>query len=226
MALLTTFTNTKAKLANAGPGGVCYPDWKDFTVDEIRQHIGLYVWNGLSPSPCLEMKLQSAIADPVHGNDFIHQHMGLNAVRRHKHFRAFFACQDARIDPPDRKKSPLFKVQPLIKWMNHIGPAVVNLSQHASVDERTIGFQGRHANKLKEMGSKPIAFVRMASLMLFTSGTSHHQPSTHQKACHHYIHGSCGCSITSKTGTTTSGWTTSICPLSLLKQLSCTSTKY
>jgi hypothetical protein len=57
MAQLTTFTDLKAKLANAGPGGVCYPDWVDFTVDELRQHIGLYVWNGLSPSPRLEMKL-------------------------------------------------------------------------------------------------------------------------------------------------------------------------
>jgi hypothetical protein len=29
MAYLTTMTNTKAKLANAGPGGVCYRTYKD-----------------------------------------------------------------------------------------------------------------------------------------------------------------------------------------------------
>jgi Transposase IS4 len=33
--------------------------------------------------------------------------------------------------------------------MNHIGPVTVNLHQHASVDEQTIGFQGRHADKLR-----------------------------------------------------------------------------
>jgi hypothetical protein len=149
MGMLTTYTNLKAKLANAGPGGVCYPDWKDFTVDELRQHIGLYVWNGLSPSPRLEMKLQPQHIDPINGNDFIHRHMGPNAIRRHKHFRAFFACQDPRIDPPCRKKAPLFKVRPLIKWLNYIGQSSVKLGMHASVDEQTIGFQGRHADKLR-----------------------------------------------------------------------------
>jgi hypothetical protein len=47
MSLLTTLTNLKAQLANAGPGGVCYP--ADFTVNEVRQHLGLYdVLNGLN----------------------------------------------------------------------------------------------------------------------------------------------------------------------------------
>ena len=35
MSLLTTYTNLKAILANAGPGGVQYHDWKDFTMDEV-----------------------------------------------------------------------------------------------------------------------------------------------------------------------------------------------
>jgi hypothetical protein len=96
MHTLTAYTNMKASLANAGPGGNCYPDWVDFTVDELRQHIGLYVWNGLNPSPRLEMKLQPQHLDPMHGNDYLYQHMGPKATRRHKHFRAFFACQDPR----------------------------------------------------------------------------------------------------------------------------------
>jgi Transposase IS4 len=118
-------------------------------VDEVQQHIGLYIWNGLSPSPRLEMKLQPQHYDPINGNDYIHRHMGPNSVRRHKHFRAFFACQDPRIDPPNRKKVPLFKVAPLIKWINHVGKAAGKLGMHASVDEQTIGFQGRHADKLR-----------------------------------------------------------------------------
>ena len=149
MSLLTSYTNMKAQLANAGPGGACYPDWKDFSVDEIRQHIGLYVWNGLSPSPRLEMKLQPQHVDRIHGNDFIVQHMGRNAVRRHKHFRAFFACQDPRIHPPNRKASPMWKVNTLLKWMNFIGPASVKLGKNASTDKQTVGFQGRHADKLR-----------------------------------------------------------------------------
>jgi hypothetical protein len=42
--LLTRWTNLKARLASAG--NLTYPDWKDFSERELRQHVGLYVLMG------------------------------------------------------------------------------------------------------------------------------------------------------------------------------------
>ena len=58
---LAIWTNIKVKLAGAGPGGSYYPDFKDFTVLEIRQHMSIYILNGLSPSPRLEMKFNTPL---------------------------------------------------------------------------------------------------------------------------------------------------------------------
>ena len=35
------FTNKKAYLYNAGSGGTQYPEFKEFSVDEIMQHLGV-----------------------------------------------------------------------------------------------------------------------------------------------------------------------------------------
>jgi Transposase IS4 len=144
---LTVYTNLKAQLANAGPGGSCYLDWTPFNVKEIRQFLGVYIWNGISPSPRIDMKLNSPFEDPVQGNQFLYNHIGPHGVRRFRHFRAFFACQDPRAAPPCRKENPLFKVSLVVKWINYIGPISVDLGQSISIDEQTVGFQGRHADK-------------------------------------------------------------------------------
>ena len=92
---LMKWTNMKAVYAGAGPGGTCYKkDYQSFTVLELRQHVGLYIFHGLSPSPRIEDKFRPQSKDVVHGNDFIHDSFGPNAAKRHKHFKAFFACQD------------------------------------------------------------------------------------------------------------------------------------
>ena len=38
------WTNEKAHLAGAGPGGSYYPDFVDFTPYEIRQHFAVYIY--------------------------------------------------------------------------------------------------------------------------------------------------------------------------------------
>jgi hypothetical protein len=144
---ITKWTNLKATLAGAGPGGTTYTDFKPFTVKEIRRHLGLYVFNGLSPSPQLAMKFQPSSVDPVHGNDFIYRSFGPGAERRQRHFRAFFACQNPAIEPPDRKKFPNWKVRPLLVWMNLIFKLAWILARSVSIDEQTIGFQGKHKDK-------------------------------------------------------------------------------
>ncbi|MGL5935534.1 MAG: hypothetical protein ACRCZI_07915, partial [Cetobacterium sp.] len=147
MDRLTVYSNLKAQLANAGPGGSCYKDWTPFNVKEIRQFLGLYIWNGISPSPRIDMKLKSPFEDPVHGNQYLYNHIGPHGAQRFRHFRAFFACQDPRAAPPCRKANPLFKVSLVVKWINYLGPIAVDLGKSISIDEQTVGFQGRHADK-------------------------------------------------------------------------------
>ena len=83
------WTNLKATLAGAGEGGSCYYDCKPFSARELRQHFGLYLFNGLAPSTRVEHKYKPQIQDPVHGNDFIYHKFGTNSERRHCHFKFF-----------------------------------------------------------------------------------------------------------------------------------------
>ena len=154
---LTKFTNAKALLA--GAGDTMYPDWKPFTTKEIKQHLGLYMLHGLSPSPRVEYKFQPQRVDPVHGNDFVHSSFGPNAARRHKHFKAFFACQDARIQVPERKKYPNWKMRPFLKWMNKIFPLIWLLGIALAIDEMTMRFKGQHQDKKRITYKKEVRLV-------------------------------------------------------------------
>lgn len=141
------WTNLKASLAGAGPGGTCYKEFKPFSVTEIRQHFGLYILQGLNPSPQIEWKLKPQREDKIHGNDFVFRSLGVNAERRQRHFKAFLATQDPRIDPPDRKLYPNWKIRPILKWINYIMPQAWQLGKSFSVDEMTMGFKGNHRDK-------------------------------------------------------------------------------
>ena len=149
MDRITLHTNMKAQLANAGREGSCYPDYTPFSVKEVRQFLGLQIWQGLHPSPRIEMQLKSAFEDPLQGNQYLYHHIGAGGVRRYKQFRAFLSLQDPRALPPSKKKNPLFKVSTVVKWINHLGPLSVDLGESISIDEQTIGFQGRHGDKLR-----------------------------------------------------------------------------
>jgi hypothetical protein len=144
IAKMTTWTNLKAMLANAGTGGSMYPNFVPFLIIEIRQHLGLYIFNGLNPSPQVEMKFEQQEDDEVNGNDFIYESFGSNAEQRHRHFKAFFAVQDPILPTPDCWKHPLHKVQPLINWMNKVNCQAWTLGETFSINEMTIRFQGHH----------------------------------------------------------------------------------
>ena len=96
----------KATLAGASEGRSCYYDWKPFNARELRQNFGLYLFNGLAPSPRAEQKFKPLSQDPVHGNDFIYHTFGPNAERRHCHFKTFLGIQDPAISTPSRKNYP------------------------------------------------------------------------------------------------------------------------
>ena len=52
---------------NAGKGRSVYSKCKPFTVDEMMQHIGLYVSHGLAPSHQIKMNFQSMEQNEVNG---------------------------------------------------------------------------------------------------------------------------------------------------------------
>lgn len=103
-ATWASWTNTKAIMAGAGDS--CYKEFKPFSRHEIRQHFGLYILQGLSPSPSIEMKFKPQSEDPVAGKDLVYNAFGPNAERRHKHFRAFFASQNPLLPVPSKKTHP------------------------------------------------------------------------------------------------------------------------
>jgi hypothetical protein len=65
-------------------------------------------------------------------------------------FKAWFTCQNPdKVPVPPRAESPLFKVLPWIKWIRYVGPDAWELGVNIAIDEMTIGFQGRHVDKLR-----------------------------------------------------------------------------
>lgn len=59
-----------------------------FTAQEIRQHISVYIFHGLSLSPRVENKFRHDHVDEVHGNNFIYNLFGPNVERRRRHLKA------------------------------------------------------------------------------------------------------------------------------------------
>ena len=116
----TSYTNHKALLANAGQDDEVYPDYIPFYNDGLRKHIGVYMVHGLSPSPHVSMKFNSQQEDDINGNDFIKRSLGPAAVRRHKHFRRFFATQCPVKASPSRSSKPNWKIDPFLDWINAI----------------------------------------------------------------------------------------------------------
>ena len=144
-----SWTNTKARMMNAGLGGK-YSDFVDFSLVELMRHVGLYLFHGLSPSPQVEMKFKTQFEDPVNGNDFVHRAFGGQSgksTRRHRHFKCFFACVDPSYPTPPRDTHPNWKVHPFLKHMLEVSKKGMIMGRNLSVDEQTIGFQGRHKDK-------------------------------------------------------------------------------
>ena len=61
------FTNTKALSMGAGVEGGIYSTFQPFSYLEIEQLIGLYILQGLNPSPKVDSKFHSQVDDPIQG---------------------------------------------------------------------------------------------------------------------------------------------------------------
>ena len=88
----------------AGVQGGCYPTFIPFSYQEIEQFIGLYMLQGLNPSPQMEMKFFNQWSDPVQGSDLCNRIFGDNANKWHKQFKAFISIQDPAKEAPTRKE--------------------------------------------------------------------------------------------------------------------------
>ena len=72
-----------------------------------------------------------------------------NAQRRHKHFKAFLATVDPLKPVPERKKGPNWKCNPLLKHAIKVSRCAMHMGQKASMDEQTIGCNGRHPDIIR-----------------------------------------------------------------------------
>ena len=68
---LAQWKNMNSEIEVAGPADVCYQDSKPFTLQNIHQHVSLYILRGISTSPQVEIKLKQQHVYKVHVDDFI-----------------------------------------------------------------------------------------------------------------------------------------------------------
>ena len=143
----TTYTNTRALLANAGTKGQLCPDFTPFSAVEVKQFIGLNILQGLSPSPQVKMKFKPHHMDPINGNDLCYKVFGSKGERRYKHFKTFFAVQDPLKQVPPKTTNPNWKIDPFLAWIQTVSMAAWDMGRGIPCDEQTIGFKGNHADK-------------------------------------------------------------------------------
>ena len=91
--------------------------------------MGMYIQDGLSPSPVITMKIQPQLKQRTHDNDFIAQCIGLGYQQKHHSFRQFFAYQDPLMIPPPKEKCLNFKVDEFFQWMRFIMKKAWGLSK-------------------------------------------------------------------------------------------------
>jgi hypothetical protein len=115
-----------------------------FLVSEIEIILGLYIFNGLAPSPHVENKFKLQKEDHVQGNVFIAGICGPNSVRHLKHFKAFFSVQNPMMPPQNCKTNPDSKVDLFLAWIGTVAISTAwILGATVSIDEQTIGFQDK-----------------------------------------------------------------------------------
>ena len=77
-----------------------------FKTEEVMRHLGLYMLNGIAPSPRVEQKFYTQGEDPANGNNMCAAAFGGygKGIVRHKEVKKYLAF----VDP--RKLTPLTKV--------------------------------------------------------------------------------------------------------------------
>ena len=150
MSNWSKYTSVKAAMADAGePGHIFAGKYKPLTTDDIRRQVGVYILDGVAPTPQLKDKMKSQSRARTHGNDFVAKHVGPNSELKHKIFRHFFGCQNPMTIPPAKKTCPNFKVDEFFRWLRHIWKKAWVLGRGCSVDEQTCKMQGKSEYKTR-----------------------------------------------------------------------------
>ncbi len=93
---------------------------RSFTRKDIVAMLGVYIIDGLAPSPQLKQKMQPQSKQPTHGNGKIALCNRMGYQQKHRSFRHFFACQDPLMTLPPKDQCPNFKVDEFFQWLRHI----------------------------------------------------------------------------------------------------------
>jgi hypothetical protein len=140
--------NMKAMICNAGElGHIFAGKFKPFKNVDILQMIGVYIIDGLAPSPQLVQKMQPQEKQPTHGNDRIASVMAPGWQQKHRSFRHFFACQDPLMTPPLKTQCPNFKINELFQWLCYIWKEAWELAKDFSIDKQSCKMQGKSEYK-------------------------------------------------------------------------------
>ena len=107
------YSNTKAMLCNAGkPGSIYSGKFKPFSTKDIMQMIGIYILDGIAPSPQVEQKMQPQLKQQTHGNDFMASSIGKGYQQKLRQFRHLFGTQYPLMTPPKKVECPISR------WMS------------------------------------------------------------------------------------------------------------
>ena len=169
----TAYLNTKAMLNNSGEEGHIFAGkHRPFTNKDIVAMLGMYIIDGLAPSPQLTQKMQPQLKQPTHGNDKVASSIGMGYQQKHRSFPHFFACQDLLTTPPPKDQCPNFKVDEFFRWLRYISKEAWLLGEDFSMDEQTTKMQGKCIRLVVERLSGWVMGIRATALpMTATLGT-------------------------------------------------------
>ena len=152
-------TNHRAVFEGAAPGGTKHTDFEPFNMDEMYKFIGLFLCNGLSPKPSMDLWFLMGVHHRIWGNDYVAAAMDkhipaknkvVKGYKRWQHLRAFLCMYDIRLHAKEEtEKDPLFKVRHLLNNLNYTSMNNWATGKMVSIDEQTLGFKGRHGLKLR-----------------------------------------------------------------------------
>lgn len=132
--------NTNAYAVSVGAGAAKYPDFTPFSHEDIDLMLSLLMRNGLKPHPNMELWFKNPDQDQIWGDHRVRNMFGPRGVQRWKELRSLFHIQD----PKARGNHPLHKLQPLEAHIKSKCMSLWVTGKSGSIDEQTIGFQGRH----------------------------------------------------------------------------------
>ena len=141
------YSRTKGQLVNAGQEGHLFAGrYEEMQPSDMSLMLGIYLSDGLSPSPQLRKKMKSQQDEKIHGNDFIcdciKYYSASDAEQLYRSFRHLLGVQDPLTVPPPKQECPNFKVDEFFEWMRHIFKEAWLLGPNFAIDEQTAKMQG------------------------------------------------------------------------------------